>query len=135
MSNALFFVSRQLETMDGDRSVVTVTLGIPQTAEGKWGCPLAIEGLGSPISHKVPGIDAMQALINALAVARKTLVDSGRSFKYAGIPGVGIPRILLDTFGDGFIEHLTAMVDAEEDRHRAELKTRAERQRAAAEGQ
>lgn len=122
-NNASVFASRQLQTTDNDAITVTITIGAPYSADGRWRCPLTIVGLEKEISINAPGIDGMQALFNALTAARHNLIKSGRSFEYAGgVPGHGFPRILHDIFGDGFIERMEAMVDAEEQRHGAELK-------------
>jgi hypothetical protein len=102
-----------------------VTIGIPQHDANKWTSRLSISGLEKDISVNASGIDGMQALINALVGARRYLNESGHTFEYAGgVPGHGFPRMLIDATGDGFLERLEAIIDAEELRHLAELKER-----------
>ncbi len=94
--------SRDYETQFGDR--VRVTLGCPyrESEGGDFWCDYAIDGLGTSISHKVAGIDGVQAILLAMYSAAAHLVvanEKGHGVSWVGSKtgdelGLPIPGVL-----------------------------------------
>jgi len=96
---------RTLSTEAGDG--VTISIGQPvHIGDGwDWACPYQIEGLKTPIQHRVFGIDALQTLQLVSIAIRAELEQCGErlswldnDFWQAGFP------MLLQSYGDRKIE-------------------------------
>ena len=101
----------------GSRRPVTVTLGKPRRSERyaeTWECPFGITGLGNRGSHYGYGVDAIQALTNALEGIRVTLERSGKRLGWFE-PGdaAGFERVIPSVFGRRFTQRLHRIIDRE----------------------
>ena len=70
-----YIATRDLIGVDASRGSfeIRICIGLPlQTEFGDWRCPLALEGLHSPLKGPV-GVDAFQALMLAQQLARTLL--------------------------------------------------------------
>lgn len=86
----------------GAGRTVTLTIGPPHLdpdPTGDWQCAIEILGTDRDFFEFAHGLDALAAIINAIAGARKALVESGLDVGWEGGMGAGIPRYVPD-FGD-----------------------------------
>lgn len=80
------------ELRKGDESMV-VAFGKPQQAgDGAYVCAVRIEGFDpEPKTRAIFGVDAVQALIEAMTFAGRVLEASGE-YTFLGDPDLGFPR-------------------------------------------
>ena len=118
---------RRLTTRGVRPKPVIVSLGKPRLPKGTrdWECPFRITGGGIRVLEGGYGVDAMQAIQNALQGIRHFLDKSGKSFDWLGIGiEVGFPRSI-PSFGDSrFTRRLEKLVDGELKRNLANLRRR-----------
>jgi hypothetical protein len=98
----------------GTTTKVTVRLMAPYLEkDSTWVCAFAIRGLGrSPINAGY-GIDAFQALQNALEAIRVRLEQSGRRLSWVERDDPGFPRYVPYFFGSAVSRRLSRLVDRE----------------------
>jgi hypothetical protein len=112
----------------GSRRTVLVRLGKPRRAGRDWRVPVQIRGVGSAELLDGFGVDAIQAVINALEGIRVTLAKSGQHLTWVGgrsgdtgfprvVPNIGSPQLRqrLEQLIDREVEHF---VRALEQKHR-----------------
>jgi hypothetical protein len=93
---------RELELVSGTgRQRVTLRIGTPvETGDHEWRCPVEFIGSGERPPPPGLGVDSLQALIHAIAMARFYLDlyerQSGGRFFTFGEPGHDVPMIPLD---------------------------------------
>jgi hypothetical protein len=86
-SQPSYIATRELTAVDSSQASFTIriAIGLPyETEQGNWRCPLALDGLHSPLKGAV-GIDAFQALMLTQQLARTLLsafVERGGRFLY-----------------------------------------------------
>ncbi len=118
---------RRLTTRGARPKPVIVSLGKPRLPRGEhdWECPFRITGGGIRVLEYGYGVDAMQAIQNALQGIRYFLDQSGKSFDWLGNDiGVGFPRSI-PSYGDSRLtRRLEKLVDAELKRNLANLRRR-----------
>jgi len=122
---------RRLTTRTARPKPVTVTLGKPRLPRGErdWECPFRISGGGIRVLEYGYGVDAIQAVVNALQGIRTFLDKSGKSFDWHGtrMDDGGFQR-LIPWYGDSrFTRRLEKLVDSELRREVASLRRRQER--------
>ena len=129
---------RTLVPADGGRGKLVVSLGMPRPTPGydDWGCPFRLKGLGVNQVEYAYGIDALQALTNALAGIRYRLDRLERPVTLDGClpPETGFSRFIPIGLGP-FSRKLERMVDLETARWGRSLERRykrKQRKRAAA---
>ena len=91
--------TRDLEREGPDGAVrVRVEIGRPvlsREAGGDWACPVRVTGLAAPVELAAWGIDAVQALLLAIELARVTLayarLGDGERLTFLGRPELGFP--------------------------------------------
>jgi hypothetical protein len=86
---------RRLTTRGARPKPVIVSLGQPRLPKGErdWECPFLISGGGLRVHVCGNGVDALQALQNALGGIRSVLDQSGQSFEWLGLPiDVAFPK-------------------------------------------
>ena len=116
-------VRRLLKEHTGDsvREVV-VSIGAPRLhPRGDWECRFAIEGRGDDTIQSGGGVDALQALLNAVEGIRQVLDQTGNQFSWPpngsendafGI-GFGIPRQIPLGYGKRFNERVSLVIERE----------------------
>ena len=90
-SPEMVIATRRIRLTRGRKaSTLTVKIGRPRRVRtGEWACPYWISGLGDRITHKVRGIDAVQALVLALEAVRLELKKFGGRISWPGERGGG----------------------------------------------
>jgi hypothetical protein len=99
-----------------ERCKVTIALGKPKKAgQRDWVCPFQIEGIGDSTLHAAYGVDAFQALLQAIEGIRLAIVQSGERFTWAGGEegDPGLPRFVPTYFGLRFTESINGLIDKE----------------------
>lgn len=115
---------------DADRSVV-VTIGTPcPDPEGDWKCSFHVEGLDDSATRDAHGIDALDALLNAIAGARVVLDASSLALSWeGGEPGdTGIPRMVPRFYGWELARQLEEYIEGQVEAFANAVETRAEKQ-------
>ncbi|MEU0500108.1 hypothetical protein [Nocardia sp. NPDC005998] len=81
------------ELRKGDDPVV-VTFGKPKPSEGgSYSCPVRIEGMeAEPLTRAIFGVDAVQAIIEAMTFAGRLLEASEGEYTFLGESDLGFPR-------------------------------------------
>ena len=106
--------TRQLRTADRERRKVIVRLGQPRREpDGSWICPFQITGLGRLRVNAGHGVDAFQAIHNALEGIRIMLEEGRRKLTWGDIGHHGFPRYVLPWFGKVFEQRITTIFDRE----------------------
>ena len=89
---------------DGTEAIALVEIGAPfphpkksEQVEGDWCCRVRTQGLGNDVSFVLFGMDAIQALYHALAIAGTLTTTSpyAAALDWANIPNHGFPPLLL----------------------------------------
>lgn len=118
-------IARRRLAIAGSSSAVTVSIGQPRRTPGTpdWECPFRISGGGLRVNDHGYGVDAMQALINAVLGLRLTLESTGKSFSWLGADYIlGFPRVI-PCWGDmAWTRGVERLVDREVLRYVRELK-------------
>lgn len=107
---------RQLVVEGEPGKSVVLTIGKPcPDPRGDWVCPVEVQGVGESQQLNGYGVDAVQALMNALEAARYILDQSGLTLTWpGGEPGdAGIPRLIPASFGLVFARKIEAYIDRE----------------------
>lgn len=99
-----------------DKAVI-LRIGKPRPdPKGDWVCPVHVQGLLNDTQQQSGyGVDAVQALMNALEAARYMLDRSGLALTWSGgEPGdAGVPRLVPAFFGLTFARTIEAHIDRE----------------------
>ena len=123
--------SRQLQTADRKRTKVVVRLAQPQQeSSGNWVCRFEITGLGRHRVNAGHGVDAFQALQQALEGIRLMLDETGRKLSFLDMGTHFFPKYVPQYFGPKFERKLNLHVEREilrfakdlERRHKARLR-------------
>ena len=64
-----------------------------------WQCAIEVLGVARDFFEFAHGLDALRAIVNAIAGAREALIESGLDVGWEGGMGVGLPGYIPD-FGD-----------------------------------
>jgi len=95
---------------------ITVVLGAPRRVEADhWLCPFRIQGIVESDIKYGYGVDAVQALLNALAGIRNSLDRTKRRFLFQGSDH-GFPRQIPTEYGKAFEERVERAIDRERKR-------------------
>lgn len=102
----------------GSRRTVLVRLGKPRRAGRDWRAPFQIRGAGSSEILYGYGVDAMQALSNALEGIRVTLAKSGKHLTWVGGQrgDTGFPRVVPDIGSPQLRQRIEQLIDREVER-------------------
>ena len=121
---------RKLRTPRTAPKTVTVSLGQPRLPKGKtdWECPFRISGGGIRGNESGYGVDAIQALQNALGSIRSVLDQSSQSFEWLGLPlDVAFPRSIPSYGDERLTKRLEKLMDRELERNVTRLRRRHQR--------
>jgi len=105
---------------------VEVALAAPvKISEQEWRCAFRVKRDTSAQTHFAPGLDALQALINAIEGIRSTLREHDEQMTWlGGEPGdPGVPRFIPQFFGIQFGNRMSRILDEEIERFSAKAKT------------
>lgn len=122
---------RRLHRRDSPRRVVVVSLGRPRRTKGSqdWECPFETRGggVGSRRVECAYGVDAFQALTNALEGIRYFLDQSGVALGWTGVldDDTGFQRLIPLLPERGGTRRLERLVDREAKLRVQRLKRRA----------
>lgn len=102
----------------GSRRTVLVRLGRPRQAGQDWRVPFQIRGAGGAELLYGYGVDAMQAVINALEGIRVTLAKSGQHLTWVGgrSGDTGFPRVVPDIGFPPLRQRIEQIIDREVER-------------------
>lgn len=110
-----FIIRRSLSVSDLTPKTITLTIYKPKEEPGSdWVCSFQIEGIEKePIHQNAYGLDALQALLNALEGARLTLLSSNLSITWDGgnEGDIGIPRMIPMSYNSDFVNDIDAYID------------------------
>ena len=108
--------SRVLSEENARDHKITVAVGAPRRVQADhWLCPYFIEGIVESGLHYAIGVDALQALVIALAGIRWDLGNTGRDFIwFAG--DHGIPRQVPTGLGKNFQQRIERAIERESKR-------------------
>lgn len=96
---------------DSANSNVEVQLGIPEQLEdGNWRCAFRLTGLNRGKTAYAGGIDALQALVNALDGIATQLRESGRVLTWMGCEP-GVRRQIPIFLGPEFANEIEALIE------------------------
>jgi hypothetical protein len=109
---------RRYEVIGEPGRQVVVTVGKPR-AEGDgsvWRCSFLVAGIPKGRRLVARGVDALDALQNAIHATRRMLKESGLGLALEGCePGdLGIPRPVPSYRGSGLAERIEGYIDREE---------------------
>jgi hypothetical protein len=108
-----WLATRELKDSANPDLDLEIQLGMPeQRKDGSWRCTFRVAGLNQGKTAYAGGIDALQALVNALDGIATQLRESGRSLTWMeGEPGIRrqIPIFL----GPEFAERIESFIAAE----------------------
>ena len=93
-----------------------IRIGKPRkVSEAEWECPFHVSNAGMPLVACGHGIDALQALVQAIDGCRVFLERSGTTFRWEGGENgdTGVPRFVPAFFGAQFANRLGRIVDRE----------------------
>jgi hypothetical protein len=108
--------SRLLSEKNAPDHKIIVTIGAPRRVEADhWLCPYRIEGIVESDIQYTYGVDALQAVILAIAGTRHTLKESGRDFIWFG-EDAGIPRQVPTGQGSTFDRRVEKAIERESKR-------------------
>ncbi|MGY4102301.1 DUF6968 family protein [Nocardia sp. R16R-3T] len=80
------------ELRKGDQPVI-VAFGKPVASEDAYSCVVQIEGMNpTPFATTIFGVDAVQALIEAMTFAGRLLDANEGEYTFLGEPDLGFPR-------------------------------------------
>lgn len=99
----MIIVERELYRIhkDGKLSKIAVSFGQPRRViethdkEESWACSFQIIGLDRTITQETPGLDSLEALLNAFIMAGEYLerFSAGADpLMWNGLPGLGFPK-------------------------------------------
>src|SRR5262249_15629501 len=92
--------TRELSTAGRPPRRVTVRMGYPrQEPTGDWVCPFQISGIGKQRVNAGHGVDAFQAIQNALEGIRFVIEDSGRELSWLDSGQHWFPRFVPQVLG------------------------------------
>jgi hypothetical protein len=96
--------------------VVTIGKPRPEPDPSVWKCSFLVEGIPGARRRVARGVDALQALQNAIEATRRTLVASGFVLTCVGCePGeIGFPRPVPSYPGTRFAEKIGRYIDREQ---------------------
>jgi hypothetical protein len=102
----------------GSRRTVLVRLGKPRRAGRDWRAPVQIRGAGSSELLYGYGVDAMQAVIDALEGIRVTLAKRGHHLTWVGGSSgdTGFPRVVPDIGSPQLRQRIEHLIDREVER-------------------
>jgi hypothetical protein len=109
-------IADRVLSVDGEPGrIVTVTIYAPEPDHDSgtdWRCELRVQG-ALDARDTAHGVDALQALINAIQGVRSALDDSGLSLTWAGGErgDHGVPRIVPMLFGRAFARDVEDEID------------------------
>jgi hypothetical protein len=91
-----------------------VLLGRPRRSRrGEWVCAFQFKGMQSTEIQRAFGVDALQALLNAVEGIRTTIEKQQCELSWAGGSGSGIPAQIPLYFGEKFARRITKMLERE----------------------
>jgi hypothetical protein len=104
--------TRRLKGANG-REVVVRLMAPVREADSTWVCAFEIRGLGRSPLNAGYGVDAFQALLNALEAIRVRLQQTGRALSWVSQGDPGFPRHVPYAFGPAFARRVGRLVDRE----------------------
>lgn len=108
--------SRVLHEENARNDPITVVVGAPRRVEADhWLCPYRIEGIVDSDIEFGYGVDAIQALLLALAGIRRHLERTKRRFVFFG-DNHGIPMQISTDYGKNFERRIERAIDRERKR-------------------
>jgi uncharacterized protein DUF6968 len=99
---------------------VVIHLGRPRRgSKAAWECPFLIDGLGEKTVQTAPGVDALQALLLAIAGIRANLDRARRELTWLDDDELGpdIPRFIPTQYGRLFEERIRQVIERDTDRY------------------
>jgi hypothetical protein len=107
-----WFATRVLQDSADPTLELEVQLGFPEQAQGDYRCAFRVKGLNQGKTEYSGGVDALQALVNALEGIATQLRESGRSLTWLG--GDPCLRRTVPVFlGPAFANAIEAHIDAQ----------------------
>jgi hypothetical protein len=104
---------RQLTQVENPRKKISVALGRPRrVGTTQWVCRFQIRGLDDSSIKNAFGVDALQALLNAVEGSRVCLEKTRSNLRWIG-GNTGIPRSVPIFFGKGFADQINSLIDHE----------------------
>ncbi len=112
----------------GRQVIVTIGKPRPEPDPSVWRCSFLVDGIPKARRRVAHGVDALDALQNAIEATRRTLKESGLALALEGCePGeIGIPRPVPSYRGSGLAEKIERYIDREEKRFLRRAISRAE---------
>lgn len=113
MNTTNWLATRILEDEIELEAKIEVSLGFPeQLTGGDWRCRYLVKGTGRGQPGEVGGVDALQALTNALEAIATALRESGKKLTWLG-GDTGLRRQVPSFLGASFAEHIERVIEEE----------------------
>jgi hypothetical protein len=112
----------------GRQVIVTIGKPRPEPDPSVWMCSFLVDGIPKARRRIAHGVDALDALQNAIEATRRALKKSGLTLALEGCePGeIGIPRPVPSYRGSGLAEKIERYIDREEKKFLRRAIARAE---------
>lgn len=119
--------TRRLWLEESEERTAVVKIGKPRKMKGgDWECPFQISGLGMRKIEYGHGVDAMQALVQAIEGIRVRLEQAGMPLTWEGgeSGSTGFTRFVPSFYGHQFSKRLERLIEKEIERfaHNAEAR-------------
>lgn len=124
-----WLATRELTDKANPQDILKAQIGAPESlGDNKWRCCLRIEGLGDSKLHYAHGVDAFQALMNALESIARLIRESKRQLTWlGGEPGdSGFRRNVPTHLGPEFASSIESFIEREVENKTAQLAVQAQ---------
>lgn len=98
-------------TRAGYDEAVALAIEAPARRRRDWACAFTITGADINVRKTAYGLDALQALLNALELARQTSQTVAPGLSWHEIPLCGLPRSIPLHLDEGTIRRIEALVE------------------------
>lgn len=95
----------------GLEEAVTLTIEVPAQRRRDWACTFTIAGAGKRVRKTAYGLDALQALLHAVELARQTSQVISPPLEWHGIPYCGLPRLMPLHLDENTARRIEALID------------------------
>ncbi len=110
-----FIIKRCFSVVHENAKIITLTIDQPkEEVDSDWVCHFHIEGVDKePMHYSAYGLDALQALLNALEGVRMTLRSFNLSMTWEGgnEGDIGIPRLVPMILTGSYINDIDGYID------------------------
>ena len=122
-----WLATRELTDKANPQAVLKAQIGAPEgLGDNQWRCALRVEGLDSSQVHYAHGVDAFQAMMNALESIARLIRESQRELTWSGgDPGdSGFRRNVPTHLGPEFAASIESLIEREVEAKTAQLAIR-----------